>query len=103
MKFNDPMISFVRLHEMAGRVTPEKLLFYKHALMLIKLFNGPYHSIEFASLNANLVLTPRQSQFQIIKIHRLKIGANALSNRLCVKNGKITLDWLNLTLDSFQI
>ena len=103
MKFNDPMISFVRLHEMAGRATPENLLFYKHALALFKLFNGPYHSIEFASLNVNLVLTPRQSQFQIMKTHRLKIGANALSNRLYVINGKIPLDWLNLTLDSFKI
>jgi hypothetical protein len=59
MKFSDPMISFVRLHEMAGRATPEKLFIYKHALMLFKLFNCPYHSFEFASLNVNIVLTPR--------------------------------------------
>jgi hypothetical protein len=71
--------------------------------MLFKLFNSPYHSIEFASLNVNLVLTPRQSQFQIIKTQRLKIGANNLSNRLYVLNGKIPLDWLNLSLGSFKI
>jgi hypothetical protein len=103
MKFNDPMISFVGLYEMAGRATPEKLLIYKHALMLFKLFNGPYYSIEFASLSVNLVLTPRQSQFQIIKTHRLKIGANTLSNRFYVINGKNPLNWLNLSLESFKI
>jgi hypothetical protein len=61
MKFNDPTISFVRMHEMAGRASPEKLLIYKHALTLFKLLNGPYFSIELASLNVNIVFTPRQS------------------------------------------
>jgi hypothetical protein len=32
-----------------------------------------------------------------------KIGSNASSNRLYVMNGKIPLDWLNLSLDSFKI
>jgi hypothetical protein len=63
----------------------------KHALTLFKLLNGPYFSIEFASLNVNKVLTSRQSQFQIIKTHRLKIGANALSNRLYVLMEKYPL------------
>jgi hypothetical protein len=103
MKSSDPMISFVRLHEMGERATPEKLLIYKHALTLFKLFNGPYYLIGFASLNVNIVLTPRQSQFQTIKMHRPKIGANGLSNRPYVLNGKIPLDWLNLSLDSFNI
>jgi hypothetical protein len=98
-----PMISFVKLNEMEWRVTPDKLLFYKHALTLFKLFYGPYYSIELAPLNVNIVLTPRQSQFQINKMNRLKIRANALSNRLDVINGKIPLDWLNLILNSLKI
>ena len=37
IKFGTNDLSFVRVHEMYNRATPEKFLLYKHALNLFKL------------------------------------------------------------------
>ena len=38
-----------------------------------------------------------------IKYDQLKVGMNAFSNRIWCLNGKIHLDWLNLSFDSFKL
>ena len=99
----DPMTSFQRLHEIAGRATPEKLMQYKLALSLFKLYNGDQNSLEFSALNFAQVLTTRQTTFMITKNNKLKVGLNALCNRLRILNNKIPLTWLNLSLDTFKV
>ena len=102
-KSNCDMISFVDLHKLNQRATPEKIMLYKHAILLHKLYNTMNHDLEWQSLNFLQVLTSRQSNFITLKGNRLRVGLNALANRLYVLNGKIPLSWLNLSIDSFKV
>ena len=103
MYYPDPMISFVNIHKMNQRATPESMLLYKLSIQLFKLYNSNEHSLEWISLNLNQILTSRQSKFQIMKTNDKMVGLNILTNRLSALNGKIPLDWLNGSLDSFKI
>ena len=102
-KHCDPMISFLRLHEMAGRATPEKIMQYKLAISLFKLYNANQSSLEFINLNFAQILTSRQVNFVISKNNRFKVGINALCNRLYVLNMKIPLSWLNQSIDTYKV
>ena len=53
VKFNTRDISFVRLHELYNRATPEQFLLYKHALSLHKLYNTNDYTVEWTALNFN--------------------------------------------------
>ena len=55
MKFDCRRISFVNIHAMNKRATPEKYLIYKHALMLFKLYNSIDYSVEWSALNLNQI------------------------------------------------
>ena len=103
MKFDCRRISFVNIHAMNKRATPEKYLIYKHALMLFKLYNSIDYSVEWSALNVNQILTTRQTLFISSKSNKKKVGLNAMANRLYILNGKIPLDWLNLTIDSYKV
>ena len=104
LKNYDPEISFLRLHEMARRTTPDNFMHYKLAIALYKLYNeNSKDTIEFIALNVNQILTSRQTMFTIATVNKLKVGINALSNRLNVLNGKIPLNWLALSLDSYKV
>ena len=89
--------SFINLHKMCDRATPESILKYKLALSLHKLYNMDYNSIEFAQLNYNQIFTSRQTYFKILKNNAFKVGLNSLSNRLSILNNEIPLAWLNLS------
>ena len=67
MYYPDPMISFIKIHEMNKRAPPETMLLYKLSIQLFKLYNQNEHSLEWVSLNLNQILTSRQSKFQILK------------------------------------
>ena len=97
------MKSFKRLHEIAGRATPEKLMQHKLALSLYKLYSGEQNSLEFIALNFTQILTSRQITFMALNNNKLKVGLNALSNRFKILNNKIPLTWLNLSLDTYKI
>ena len=99
----DPMISFEHIHAMNHRATPNAIMRYNLGIQLYKLYNTAEHSLEWLHLNHNQILTSRQSHFQILKSNSLKVGLNALANRLANINGKIELAWLNLSFDSFKI
>ena len=95
--------SFMNLHKMCDRATPESILKHKLALSLHKLYNKDYNSIEFAQLNYNQIFTSRQTYFKILKNNTFKVGLNSLSNRLSILNNEIPLAWLNLSIDTFKI
>ena len=103
LKNVDPMTSYLRLHELLKRATPHKIMLYKHANTLFKLYNQQLNSIEFAALNFDQIITSRQTKFLISKNNNLKVGTNAICNRLNVLNGKIPLAWLNLSFNSFKL
>ena len=102
-KFNTDNISFVRLHEMYNRATPEKILLYKYSLELHKLFNTNEYNSEWVYFNLNQKYTSRQSKFITRKSNQKKVGLNALANRLSVLNNKIPLIMFNSSRDSFKI
>ena len=49
------------------------------------------------------VLSSRQTNFITIPNSNFKIGNNKLSNRLSIRNGKINLNWLNMSANSYKI
>ena len=98
----DRMESFINIHNNAKRATPEKLLLFKHAVLLHKLFNNQTPSLEWADLHFKQTFNSRQSQFRVVKTSNYKIGNNILTNRLSVLNNKIVLDDLNLSLNTFK-
>ena len=99
----DHNISFINLHKICERATPEMFMNYKLALCLYKLYNVEFNSIEFVSLNNNQILTSRQVKFITIKINTFKVGINSLANRLHSINNSIPLNWLNLSMDTYKI
>ena len=103
MKNYDPFISFENLHAINKRATPNMMLLYKHSIELHKLYNANNQSTEWIELNLNQILTSRQTTFRTHKTNKLKIGNNALANRLAILNNKISLDWLNLGINSFKV
>ena len=79
------------------------MLLYKHAIVLYKLYNAKNQSTEWIELNLNQILTSKQTTFSTHKTNNLKIGNNALANRLSILNNGNKLDWLNLGMDSFKV
>ena len=99
----DPMISYERIHDINRRATPNAMMQYTLGIQLYKLYNTREHSLEWLHLNQNQILTSRQVYFEILKSNSLRVGLNALANRLANINGKIELSWLNKGYESFKI
>ena len=79
------------------------MILYKHAILLHKLYNTHQPQTDWIELNFNQIITSRQSHFRIIKSNKYIVGNNLISTRLAVLNGKVLLDDLNLSLDSFKV
>ena len=103
LKFDSNDISFLNLHEMYNRAPPEKFLLYRHALALYKITNDNNHSLEWAALNFNQILTSRQSKFFSLRGNNKRVGLNAIANRFFILNNRIPLNWFNLSIDSFKV
>ena len=97
------MLSFNSLHEMAGRAPPEKINDYKLALQLFKVVNNNVPTPDWININLNNIQTSRQTRFMTSKGNRLKVGMNTISNRFYNLNGKIDMDWLNLTYNTYKV
>ena len=97
------MISFDNVHKMDLRATPENFMIYKHAILLHKMYNGLEFNFEWQMLNLLQILTSRQTKFKILKGNTLKVGINALANRLYILNDLVPLSWLNLSIESFKL
>ena len=96
-------MSFVNLHIIYKRATPDQVLLYKHALNLYKLMKDSEFTTEWVSLNFNQILTSRQNKFLAGRANNKKVGLIAFANRVYILNNKIPLDWFNLTYDTFKI
>jgi hypothetical protein len=90
-------ISFIDLHRIHKRATPDQMLKYKHALMLHSLYNNNRPSMEWLILNLQQILTSRQTNFQFLRTNQYRVGLNILINRLSTINHLILLEWVNLS------
>ena len=95
--------SFMNLHKMCNRATPECMMKYKLALSLHKLYNKDFNNIEFLLLNQNQILTSRQTLFKTLKTNTYKVGINSLTNRLSLINNLIPLNWLNMSMGTYKV
>jgi hypothetical protein len=78
----DASLSFIRLHEINNRATPNRFMIFKHAILLHKLYNQRQPMTEWTHLNFQHKFTVRQGLFQIAKTNNYKIGECILVNRL---------------------
>ena len=95
--------SFINIHKSCNRASPEQMILYKHAILLHKLYNTHQPQSDWIELNLNQILTSSQSHFRIIRNNKYIVGHNLLSTRLAVLNGKVSLEDLNLSLESFKV
>ena len=95
--------SFVNLHQISNRATPEQMSKYKLALALYRTFNNQLPVNEWLHLNNQIVTMTRQTSFSTRKINNYRIGLNILVNRFHELNGEVPCDWLNLSFNSFKI
>ena len=95
--------SFMNLHKMCNRATPESIKKYTLALSLHKLYNKDFNIIEFVHLNQNQILISRQTMFKTLKSNVFKVGMNSLTNRLTHINDFIPFTWLNMSIDTFKV
>ena len=101
--YSDPSLSFVNLHKIMNRATPDMFSKYKYSLLLYKTFNDDTHSDEWIHLNLNIINTSRQSDFKINRSNKTRQGMNITCNKFLQLNGKIPLSWFNLPFNSFKI
>ena len=102
-KFDTGDISFINIHKMYKRASPDNFLLYKHALALYKLFWSRDLSMEFIALNFNSIITSRQVNFIELTDNKRKVGINALANRFRQLNNRIPLSQFNKSIESYKI
>ena len=102
MKYCDHFMSFKAIHKLNNRATPEKIIIFRHALMLHKIFNSNDQTTQWVNLNINQVLTSGQTNLKLIKLTLGKLGSMLEQTVFSILNDKIPLSLLNLEMDSFK-
>ena len=97
------LISFDTLHYVNKRATPDMIKVYKHALLLHKVYNNENNNINWIDLFFTQNFNNRDRYIKFFNSSSYKVGNNLLTNRFTVLNGKIELDWLNDSFESFKI
>ena len=97
-------ISFVNLHKMHKKCTPEQIMLYQISLKLHKLVNEHDNNLSFEHVTVmdQVVCTSRQTNFQIFRKFNTKIGLNTTANKLFPLNNMIGLDRLNLNFIHYK-
>ena len=99
----DRTMSYVTLHSLNNRATPNQFCTYRHALLLHKVYNNQNPNNDTIDLYFNQQFNSRCRTVKFVDTRSYKIGKNILSNRFVILNGKINLDWLNLPFESYKI
>ena len=102
--FNCPDMSFIRIHSICQKCTPEQIMSYQAAIHLYKVINDSFEecTTEHAHLLNNIICPRRQLKFEIFRSNRTKIGINSLSNRFHHLSKLLSLDSLNLGFVHFK-
>ena len=95
--------SFLTLHAINKRATPDSMIKYKTSLQLYKLYNDTTSSLEWQHLFFIQNFNDRNQKANFFDASKYKIGKNLITNRLTVINNQIPLDWLNLTPISYKL
>ena len=98
-----PHTSYLDLHSKNLRATPAQFLMYKHSLLLYNVYNNHTPPTDWMDINFNQNFNSRDQNFRVFNNSNYKVGKNKISERLCILNGKIPLEWLNLEKDTFKI
>ena len=98
----DPSISYINIHKQFKQPTPNQIGLYKLSLQLHKTFNTENHGIDWLNFATQIVMTGRQSKFEITKTNRTKIGINTLCNKFYCLNKQIDLTHMNLTFPAYK-
>ena len=97
-------ISFVNLHKIHKKSTPEQIMLYQLSLKLHKLLNEHDNLLSFVHVTImdQIVCTGRQINFQIYRKFNTKIGLNTTANKLFPLNNLISLDRLNFNFAHYK-
>ena len=97
-------MSFVKLHEINNRATPEQFCIYKHSLLLHSIYNLKTPPQEWINLNFNQMFNRRENNFKVYDNSNYKIGKlNILANRLTCLNNVIPLIWLDFDKIKYKL
>ena len=97
-------MSFIELHEINKRATPEQYCIYKHSLTLHHIYNNETPTMEWQNLNFNQAFSTRNDKFNSFDNSNYKVGkTNIMANRFTCLNNLIPLDWLNLDKTKFKL
>ena len=97
-------MSFIELHEINKRATPEQYCIYKHSLILHHIYNNETPTMEWQNLNFNQAFSTRNDKFNSFDNSNYKVGkTNIMANRFTCLNNLIPLDWLNLDKTKFKL
>ena len=96
------MMSYETLHTMNQRANPKQITFYKHALLLHKIYNDD-SNITWSDLFFSQHFNQRNQTIKFFNTANYKVGNNLLTNRFVLLNGKIELSWLNDSFNSYKI
>ena len=102
--FNCPDMSFIRIHSICQKCTPEQIMSYQAAIHLYKVINDSFEecTTEHAHLLNNIICPRRQLKFEIFRSNRTKIGINSLSNRFHHLSKLLRIDSLNIGFVHFK-
>ena len=98
---HDPMISFLNVHSLTSRATPDKYCIFKHAL-LYKIYNNQTPKLDWIALNFNQNFNARNANLMSYSTSNYKIGRNKLSEQLMQLNNLINLNDLNLEYNLYK-
>ena len=96
-------VSFVDIHKINSKCTPQQIMLYQIALNLHKFLNSDLPlTFEKISLFDQMVCGRRQSKFEILRNFQGKIGMNTMANKFYHISKLIGLDQLNLGFVHFK-
>ena len=101
MNFNS-MISFEKIHEQNKKCTPAQIMAYQAALKLHKTLNFELPNFEIVTVLDQMILSSRQTMFQILRNNSTKIGMNTTANKLYQITKMIPLSSLLFTFVHYK-
>ena len=96
-------LSYIDLNRINNRATPTEFSNNKHALLLHELTHTEIPQSDWIDLDLLQTFNSRSSTLNFFKCNRFKIGENLLCNRFHILNGKINIEKMNLSNDSFKV
>ena len=90
-------------YEIHKRATPIKMMWYKHAMKLHRLYSSTDGRDNWIDLNLQQNLNSRNGCVNLVDSSKLRVGKNIMLNWLTAKNNQISYGCLNLSFESYKI